>query len=255
MNIQQIISKLLEIITSTGTNKEQNLEFPIEFTFHHILERIENNLVSLDILVKNSLVKHDHAIGLISRNLLSDFILTGFMILESNNENELISKLYLNLHADLKKMDSYVDIRKNFGKINKEEYETIKKKYTEENTIYAIIRKYGSEISQSKIPHNNQIFQTLLKSENQNAWSKHIIDAYDLWLYFSKYEHLGWFSYDFTRELNNKKIETNLYFILLNTTLMASSCFDLLKNENSLSESISLYKNIYESLNPPLTGV
>ncbi|MDB5227356.1 MAG: hypothetical protein JWN78_1549 [Bacteroidota bacterium] len=247
MTIQQIINNLLEIIISVeNNNKKQNLEFPLEFTFHHVLERIENNLVSLDVLIKNNVVRHDHAIGLISRNLLSDFILTGFMILESGNEEELISKLYSNLHADLKKMDSYIEIQKESGKLSEEEYETIKKKYSEENTIHAYIRKYGSEIK-DKIPTNKLIFQTFLKSENQNGWRRHIVDAYDLWIFFSKYEHAGWFSYDFTRELKKDKIEHNIHFVLLCTTLMASSCYDLLKNEAALSEAINLYKTIYSS--------
>lgn len=243
MNIQQSISRILEIISSNDDLNKEDLDFPVEFTFYHLLERIKDNLISLELLSKNELVLHDHVIGLIIRNILSDFITTGYIILESKDLDELTDKLIAHLNADIRKMDTHIETLKVHNYIDAEKYETIKNKYSQNNSITEYIRNQSAELKEKKTPNNKMIFETFLQSENQLQWNQKIIDAYDLWLFYSKYEHIGWFSYEFTREINHNKISNNIKFTLLCTIIMTGSCYELMNNENALSQTIEFYRS------------
>lgn len=245
MNSQQIISELLELINPLFTKEiEQKNDFPIGFTFYHILERIRSNINSLGKLESDSIIKHNHAIGLICRNLLTDFITTGYIILDSKNEDEMKSKFYTHYKSDVEKTDSFLQTQKEIGNITEEDFQNLNKKYLQEDNIHYIIRKNSS--NKKGAFQIKQIIEKFGTSDTNNIWKNCIVGSYDLWFYFSKYEHFGWNSYYLTRNQTSNKIEYRLKEVLFYTSIMTSSCFEFLKQNDKLTQSIELVKKIFQ---------
>ena len=75
----------------------------VKFTFTLVLERVYKNLCSLEILIDDVSI-HDHAIGLIGRNLLNDFITISFIIKNQNGRwNDVKEKLNSLHYTDVQK--------------------------------------------------------------------------------------------------------------------------------------------------------
>src|SRR6056297_2132943 len=143
MNPLETIGSILEIINPViGKDLAEKNNFPKGFTFFHVLERVQLNLSSIQTLAKEDIVKHDHGIGLISRNLLSDFIVTGFIIKHSESEDDLYTSLYSLYISDLKKMDSFLQMFKDAGFVTDSDLTRFKEKYSDDKHIYKVIRDY-----------------------------------------------------------------------------------------------------------------
>lgn len=246
MKIQQIIVELLKIINPTFSKEfDEKHNFPVKFMFFHILERIRNNLNSLKVLIEDDTQNHYHAIGLICRNLLTDFISTGYIILDSKQENEMIGKIYSQFKSDLERIDSYLNHQLELNLISLESYKEINDRYNDSENILSEIKKNIVELNVKGFPQMMQIIKILHKSEEINAWKNFIIESYDLWIFFSKYEHFGWYSYSLTRfsenDIKNERIKKVLFY----STIMASSCFDILKLELERNSTIKLLEKIH----------
>lgn len=245
MDLNKNIQELLNLINPV-LSKERNstIEFPVEFTFYHVLERVKNNLESVHLLVKDSIVRHNHAIGLLSRNLLSDFITTGYIIRFSKCEEDLYSNLYLLYNSDLKKAKGFVGMYKKAGFIDEPSFLEYNNKYSDNNHIYKQINDYKIEFKLKDFPPITRIIEEFLESELTDYWALQIKRSYDVWTLFSKYEHIGWNSYDTTRNINRKEVEKHLNVILLNTTIMVASCFELLKEKNAMKCAMEMIKKM-----------
>jgi hypothetical protein len=246
MKVNQNIQEILSLINPV-LSKELNssIEFPVEFTFYHVLERVQMNLDSILVLTKDSIIKHNHAIGLLSRNLLSDFITTGFIIRLSKSEDEHYSNLYSLYDSDLKKADAFIKMYKDAGYIEENSYSEYNNRYSNENHIYKLIRDYRIEFGTKDFPATKSIIECFLKSDLTDAWALQIKKSYDIWTLLSKYEHIGWNSYDATREITETDILKRLNIVLLNTTIMIASCFEILKEENARITAMDMIKNNY----------
>lgn len=249
MNPDIIIAEILKIINPILIKYlDQKINFPVEFTFYHVLERIKFNLESLQILVKDNITKHDHAIGLISRNLLSDFITTGFIIKLSTSEDDYYSNLYSLYDSDLKKADSFLNMYKDAGCVDDDEWKNYNEKYSDENNIYKLIRDYCKDLDIKSFPTTRKIIERFLKSEMNDPWAVQIKKSYDTWGFFSKYEHIGWYSYDLSRNADKSIVIERLNSVLCNTSILVGSCLDTLKEEQAMNDSVDLMKKICRNL-------
>lgn len=217
-------------------------QFPKGFTFYQVLERIQYNLISIQSLVKEDIVKHDRGIGLISRNLLSDFIITGYIIKLSESEDEFYAHLYSLHNSDLKKMDAFVKMFEDAGLLENSKFSTYYDKYDRDNNIYKVIRDYINEFAIKPFPSTKTIIELFLKSEQNDIWVRQIQQGYDLWVYLSKYEHLGWNSYDVTRNMNIAKATKRLESIIFKTSIMTASCLEILNEITAMGQVIELIK-------------
>jgi len=241
-NIQEILS-LINPILSKGNS---SINFPVEFTFKHVLERVQMNLESIHVLTKDSIFKHNHAIGLLSRNLLSDFITTGYIIRLSKSDDEYFANLYSLYETDLKKADAFIKMYKEAGYINEDTYREYHNRYSENNKIYKQIRDYRLEFGIKDFPQTKKIIEDFLKSDLTDYWAAQIKKSYDIWTILSKYEHIGWNSYDATRIIREADANKRLNIVLLNTTIMIASCCEILKEEKAMKAAMEMIKNNYE---------
>jgi hypothetical protein len=169
--IQNIIDTLTDILND---NHEKNLDFPIEFTFMTILERVKFNLNSIQLLIEENYTKHDHAIGLLSRNLLSDFILSSYCLRFSDDEEDLKSKLYSLFYSDLKKVDNFLLLMKKGNLLTGNEYDEYKRKYATDNHIYKLINEEYSIIKPQSIPPISEIIKYFIESNHEDEWAHQV---------------------------------------------------------------------------------
>ena len=244
-----IITKILHIIIPVlKKDLDQKNNFPVGFTFYHVLERVRFNLESIQILAKDNIVKHDHAIGLISRNLLSDFIATGYIIKLSVSEDDYYSKLYSLYDSDLRKVDSFLNMYKKAGFIDDDELKKHNKKYSDENHIYKVIRDYCEEFDLKSFPSTRAIIEKFLKSDMNDPWVDQVQKSYETWILLSKYEHLGWYSYDVTINTDNEKAIERLNSVLFKTVILVGSCLETLKEEQAMKDSVDLMRKFTQGL-------
>ena len=216
--------------------------FPKGFTFFHALERIQWNLESIKTLAKENIVKHDHGIGLISRNLLSDFIVTGFIIKLSESEDDFYLNLYSLYNSDLKKTDSFLQMFKDAGYLDDAEIKNYNEKYLNDGHIYKVIRNYANEFELRGFPSTRAVIEKFLASDKDDVWISQIQKSYDTWVYLSKYEHLGWNSYDLTRKTDSKKANDRLNNVLFKTIILTGSCLEILGEKEALDEISEILK-------------
>ena len=248
MTSDKVISSILNVINPVLNNRSKaSITFPLEFTFFQVLERIKFNLESIKVLLENGIEKHDHAIGLISRNLLTDFITTGYIIKLSSSEEDVYMKLYALYNSDLKKVDSILKTLKDAEFVNDDELKVLNEKYSNENHIYKVIRDYCIEFDVTSFPPVSVMIESFIKSDLKDNWSDQIKRSYDIWIFYSKYEHLGWNSYDLTRNTSAKKSNERLRSVLLKTLVLLGSCLEILKEEKGLADSIELLGQIYSA--------
>lgn len=261
------IRELRRIAQPLLVKEPDSVKFPVHFTFRLVLERLESGLGSLELLVGSNLLQHDHAIGLICRNILSDTLITGYIIksLEvverkpkdlghpasdcgdqssTGLEGRLHEKLYSLYYDDLQRMDKIVELFKQAGTLSDEDVKQYREKHAMPNSIYNPIREYAKEFGTRPFPSNTAIYTWFLKSDQQDHWVKELQRAFDAWIHFSKYEHLGWYAYDLTRNLDKNGIRSRLKLITRLAALLQSSCHEMLGQKEALNESLTVYEGL-----------
>ena len=235
--IQNFVAIIAPVL-SANIGKQKT--FPIEVTFLHVLERVRLSLQSLYVLVKDDLLKNDHGIGLISRNLLSDFIITGHIIHTSSTEEEMTEKLYSMYNSDLKKQDAFIRMFKDSGMMSDDEFNNYFLRYDDDSDMHKIIRDNYNLGNQNFFPTTKNIIEEFLKTEIDDKWVHEIKNGYDIWVFFSKYEHLGWGSYSYTRNTELLKAEQRLKSVIFKTIILAASCCEILEENDALEQLIDL---------------
>lgn len=218
--------------------------FPVRFTFRLVLERLVASLNTLVILVESGVLRHNHAIGLICRNILSDVIATGYLIKLSSSEENLYENLYALYHEDLRRTDRIIKLYREANVLSEEEATKYNEKHTMPDSMYKVIKDYVEEYKPDRFPNNTAIIKELLITKKDDSWSKELQRSFDIWTYYSKYEHLGWYAYELTRDLDPVKVESRLRSVLRLTALLQSSCFEMLEEKKALDESMAVYRQL-----------
>lgn len=241
-----LLGKLINVLDSILKDElSKHKEFPKEFTFFHVIERTKCNLDSLQLLIDDDVSRHEHAIGLIKRNLLSDFITTGYILRLSDSKEDLISKLYSLYHSDLKKVKDYIERSK--STIPEAAYEKFASDFTNNDHIFGQIQEYYKAHELKSFPTTTTIFDYFFKIENKDIWIKLLIDSYDLWLLLSKYEHLGWYSYAATRNIKRELFDERLRRVLLNASIMIAGCLEILGKQEEMKAVLAIIREYYSN--------
>jgi hypothetical protein len=238
-------------VLATAGNQET---FPVPFTFRLVLERLESSLGTLEVLVKDNALRHDHSIGLICRNILSDAIATGYLVKLSTSDENLYENLYALYHADLKRTDSIIKLFRDGGVLTTEEATRYSEKYAIPNSMYKVIRDYQEEHKPKAFPKNTEVIRQLLETKKDDPWSIELQRSFDIWTYYSKYEHLGWYAYELTRNLDPRKAAARFLSVLRLSALLQSSCFEVLSKKQAYGESFEVYRKLFAATNQPLTA-
>ncbi len=237
------ISGLINIVNSVLRKEiDDKNNFPVGFTYYHVLERTEVSLKSIQLLIKSDIVEHDHAIGLISRNILTDFITTGYIIRLSMSIEEHYMNLYSLHYTDLKKVDALFKLYNDEGLVDEDKLKIYNEQYENETHIYKEIREYCETYNIKGFPAIAEIIKRFIKSEINDVWVDQIKSSYGTWSYLSKYEHVGWNSYKLTRNTDKDTLTIRLNEILLKTFILIGSCLEILKQEPEMKEILMLMK-------------
>jgi hypothetical protein len=125
MKHHEIIAEMLSIISPILQNENKEREqFPVGFTFNLVLERLEFNLYSLETLTKSNLERHDFGIGLLCRNILSDYMLIAFIIANSKKNDD--KYFYSYIYSDVKKTEDYLNLSEIHGLTDGEDYSDLR---------------------------------------------------------------------------------------------------------------------------------
>jgi len=248
MTAEEIIKSMLDIISPVmKRNKTKSLNFPDEFTFFHSIERINFNLQTLDLLINIDLIKYDHAIGLCCRNLLSDFITTGFIVKLSKDEEDYYVNFYRLYYSDLNREHSFLNLFIRAGIATENDRKKINDKKNDPREIHKLVFDYAAEFELKNFPSSTDIVSQFIKSKNDDLWSQEIINSYDVWSFYSKYEHIGWHSYGLTRDTSKDKATKRLIGVLKKTTILLASCLEILKEKPAFEKSVELMMQVYKS--------
>lgn len=243
MENNNLISDILNLLKPEITKERVNISIPIDIFFLHVLERIYDNLYSISRLKKLDIVNSNHSIGLIYRNILSDFITVFYVILQSNEE-EKTSEIYKLYKDDIKKFKSTLE------KLNYEieDMKIFLEFKTKSIDIFNHVKEFKIDCK-SKFPNTTEILKQLKEvyKTDETGTLQLLIQAFDFWYLYSKYEHIGIFSmlYKRTMPYDNKKNNQREKEILKLTLLLISQCFFNL-NESLLKDNTDhLYRKYF----------
>lgn len=237
IKIQNIVAPVLL------RENEYKEKFPIGFTFNHFLERTNYSLTSLKILLSNNIIENDHAIGLIGRNILSDFLTVSYIIAKSLSVED--DKVFYSLYkSDLDKMNSYLTLSEKYNLISPSEIQDIVNIYSDENLIYQKIKSYNKNFKVSPFPSIKNIAEQFMNVYKNHVLAAKVIQSYDIWLLLSKYEHIGIHSYTLTRPINIETLSLRAKFILSFAALTIGCSLSELKEQSAFSDIMKIYEKL-----------
>lgn len=226
----------------------------VEWTFLHALERVDRGLHSIQTLVKENLVEHEHGIGLISRTLLSDFLIIGHCVRISNQAG-IEAELMLLFRDDIDKVEAHVKRFNDNGQFTTEEYLDYPIGGRLNRTIGDEVDEYyeknpdrvdeNGRAVKKRWYNNAQIAEHAMKMKPPSGLAVNIWRAYDQWFYYSKYEHIGWHSYVLTRGNTRQMMEERLRRILLRTSVLICMCFEMLERRDELERSFLIMNRLF----------
>ena len=88
------------------------------------------------------------------------------------------------------------------------------------------------------------MIKSIINAKLKDNWSDQIKKSYDIWIFYSKYEHLGWNSYVLTRNISKEQANERLRYILTTTIILLQICMEILNEQKGLSDSQNLFKRV-----------
>lgn len=251
MDAIAVIGALRDIAQPVLAAAGKQESFPVPFTFRLVLERLESSLGTLEILIKDDAQRHDHSIGLICRNILSDVITTGGIVKLPESQESRFEHLYALYYDDLRRTDYFVKLFEDAGVLTRVEAQCYNEKHSMPNSMYKLIRDYVREFDTKPFPSTTSIIRSLLARKQDDPWIIELHRSFDIWTYYSKYEHLGWYAYELTRNLDQKKAATRLLNVLRLSALLQSSCLEVLGEKKAYEVSFEVYRKLLEATKQP----
>jgi hypothetical protein len=229
------INEILKIIDPV-IEKYQKLdqkEFSETLTNVHAIERFKWNLDSLYALINEDTVKHNHAIGLVIRNILTDSYTMAYIMHYNSDGIEESRKLYGMYKDDLDKYGEFFKLMHENDHISKVEYDKFVNIQNSSEYGFKKLNAHIDNNSIKKIDSTSQIVKKLLTNRKQQK-HKNINNLYDMlnrsyaaWNKYSKYEHMGYYSFIFSRNRNHplfqEKLTNDIHEILIASSWVFSS--------------------------------
>ena len=240
----EVLNKMLNL-TRSLTDQKKEVKDDVLFSIL-IIERLQQSLETIKTLLANTGIrKHGHAIGLIGRNVLSDYLMFIYVFGNSviHDPQYVVQWLF---NDDIKRVENHINWHSDNGLLpeadlfrnGKVEFES---DVSDKHWKQALLK------TEKDIPEKDRI-----KSLSTGAIAKHLIlsdsrfarfarIAYDIWIHWSKYEHIGWYSYKLTR-IDIKDNSERIDFLItcsLEVFYMSSS---IAKKEDVIEGIIALNK-------------
>lgn len=234
-------------------HKDHNISsFPVGRTFLHIIERLGLNVSALLKLTEDSYKDHFHAIGLISRNIYTDFLLVCYF---SQISADREADLYRMLNRELDGSDNYVNLLGQYKIISVEVQQKYFERYKTDSDERKIRdhKKKGEDVE--RFPSTTELIKLLLnrkehyevlgakKKEERNPWIEYAIHTFDKWKLFSSFEHVGLAAYQSTREISDEKSFVTMAETMKVVCLALAVCFDLIEENLPSKKSLEYFED------------
>lgn len=239
--LRDIITEIRGIIEPVLSAKhDKEIDFPEEFTLYLSLERIRNNVRSLLPLLTANMPDHDQGIGLLSRTILTDFLSIFYILHIDLDPLEAYFRLY---HSDQRTIANHARFVSALGP---------QTAYTEKNYQLSAARvgswqqkvaNYFKEKTAKDFIKTAKIAEQVTAKANSDrrlpSW-EYVLEAYEQWFYYSKYEHMGWVSYRSSRNIAPAMIAARVGIALKFGLLNLVNCLEALKLHDQQSRAKEL---------------
>lgn len=216
-----------------GETKVINRETTFLF---HALNRLLKNLHSIIILLESSPYDNEHLIELGLRNIMTDLFVVRYVFSNREKSLELIDDLY---YDDVKRSIEFFKLMEGNGGIPIGYNKILENEYGKED--WYVNAKSRMKKTEKRFPSSSEIFK-MYKNVSDDEVLKRMFNAYDKWVYFSKSEHIGWFSY---LKINSSKddyyMEKRLLECLCSAMYSAIISLQMLNDMKSLDLINSVY--------------
>ncbi|MEZ5013666.1 MAG: hypothetical protein R2794_05190 [Chitinophagales bacterium] len=236
------ISDLNNQIESLGVKEEVTQSFPVKFLYFHGMERLYQSLNTIILILRGKPFDHGHALGLVMRNIISDFLILSYIYHKPKGEEERIDLAYDLYRSDIATNDRYIDYAYKNGMLNEELYNNYKNMHTADGSLIKLIKDSSSNMRFASMKDISEYFASQDESE---IIASLVVKAYDYWALFSKNEHIGWNSYNFTRPVNNSMLVQWLYTVVDYIATLTLLCCDILEEKEkalSINESFKEFR-------------
>lgn len=208
-----------------------------EFIFVLFLERLNGNLNGVKVLLSNYQDELEHSLGLILRNILTDFFILSYLSKSNIKDDELENKIIALFYSDYIKNESNKKLLANTPFASSNESSNTSKLEVDKDRLSKFIIEEFNKRKLKKFPNTAKLIIITKEEGFKSNWDRYIIKAYDLWLFYSKYEHISMSYYNFVRLINPSNKSANIKASIEIAYIMVASCLTYL-NEKDLSEKV-----------------
>ena len=237
IRLVKLVKNLDELMKNLGEEKTQK---QTELGLLLFISRNYSSLKSALYLLQQYEPTFDHALGLIFRNILTDFFLVMNIRYNTNGREEIdwvMEGYFIDCET---KIDKYVALAKESELTTVENIKKATENLNDKATISGVIReKKQNRKIESKSFQTSTLFKNLLKNPGvENHIKKEINNAFDLWKFYCQYEHFGLKSSEVTRNVSEKMFNSRIESIIIYSILSIRTCLTALaKYEEELQLS------------------
>lgn len=235
-DLSEVLNDILEKEIPGGDN------IPLGFTMINILERVNYNIGSIKLLLNSNNWHHFHAINLICRNLLTDFISIAYFTVTAQSDDEVAQEILFIYMEEISKTDNFLKLYNEFGKVDTSLLNIIDKRKQNQKDILFLINELAKNYSIKKPKSPSTMIRDIKTKKIDNALAKEILNSYDIWYKLSKNEHFGWFSIEFTRNLDFNFMDKMVTKVLLNSIILSSLCLEYLKEKQDAKDILKIHE-------------
>lgn len=203
----------LEPIFQNLPRKNEWLGFT-DFGLRLFIDRSYCGLKSAQLILNNFQDHYDQGLGLIFRNIISDFFLVMNMTLYAPKSQEIDFLLIHYFKDGENQMNRFINRMETTGMYPIQMMNQIRANLTNAKTKSGLIRSEADPEIKPEM-RTAEIFTNLLKHHASNDQIKMLLShAFDLWKYYSQYEHYGISAYELTRNPRGEEFNSRIVSIL-----------------------------------------
>ena len=236
------ISYLDHVLPNISKNKEN--KGLTEFGLMLFIDRTYCGLRSAQLILNQFHKDYDHGLGLIFRGIISDFFLVVNLVNYAPKSDEVNSTL-LSYFKDAENMMIKIGDMEATGMYPAEVISKIRENLEEKSSRRGVIRTSVLSGIKPSISTTDIFKKLKTNSTLDEQIRKTILHAYDLWKFYSQYEHFGLSSYELTRNPFGEDFNNRIVSILKLSFFIFTIC---LKNLNREVEEQKLANFLFDEI-------
>jgi len=186
-------------------------------------------------LAADGIAKHEHAISLLSRTILTDYITIADAVYFSAGGDcrEALFKIY---SADVTTLEGYLEWQRKWDMLTQDEHDEHKRKGGEDGHFVRLVRDHYK----GKLPHGPRPTKIADSLPKDNPRAREVRLAYEQWFIYGKTEHVGYISTVIIDANDNILREWRLRLVILFAMRLAVICLEQLREPAAHNQCNSL---------------